>query len=367
MKKLGIMALMLGLAAALIAQRVVSTDHGKRTTFALGQRIYTLTVDHYTGGKVLTYEACPGVYASAEPPMVTAGDDVSGCVGSKVMLTAAGTYDPLGLPLTYSWTFQTMPTGSGAKISGRNSKDCYIIPDLPGNYTLSLLVRAADGREAADSVTVSADYCDYVPHAVIEGESTVKALLPVTVTLDGSSSYTAEGEITGYAWSLDKRPAGSTSSIANSSAASIELPLDMPGQYLVSLVVRNQATTSAPAVHTLSVSDGEPPQLTLLPARKTISALFVKKDELSMRIELKYLTDLHKEPVEYLVFRKEGGAEAFEPTAREIAAGAFAKDTATGIQSYSFTEDLKPGTKWVYLVAGVAADGVVLVAQEMVL
>ena len=366
MKKLGIMALMLGLAAALIAQRVVSTDHGKRTTFALGQRIYTLTVDHYTGGKVLTYEACPGVYASAEPPMVTAGDDVSGCVGSKVMLTAAGTYDPLGLALTYSWAFQAIPTGSGAKISGRNSKDCYIIPDLPGNYTLSLLVRAADGREAADSVTVSADYCDYTPHAVIEGESTIKALLPVTVTLDGSNSYTAEGEILGYTWTLEKRPSGSAADIANSSGPSVDLPLDMPGQYLVSLVVRNQATTSAPAVHTISVSDGDPPVMSLLPIRKTVSALFVKKDVLALRIELKYLTDLHKEPVEYLVFRKEGGAKEFEP-GRAIAASAFTKDTATGALSYEINDDLKPGSRWIYLVAGVAADGVVLVAQEVVL
>ncbi|HNX96906.1 MAG TPA: PKD domain-containing protein, partial [Candidatus Aminicenantes bacterium] len=343
MKKLSIIALLLGLVGALVAQRVVSTDHSKCTTFTLGQRIYTLTVDQYTGGAALTFEATTTIYASAEPPVVTAGDDISSCVGSKVALTAAGTYDPMGLALTYSWTFQAVPTGSGSKISGRNSKDCTIVPDLPGDYTLSLLVKAADGREAADSVTVHAEYCDYTPHAVIEGEGTIKTLLPATVTLDGSSSYTADGEITGYSWSLEKRPAGSASSIANNAAASIELPLDVPGEYQVSLVVRNQAGLSAPAVHTLSVSDGDPPEMALQVARKTISALFVKKDTLHLAILLTYKSDLHKDPAEYLVFRRGVGEKSFGPAERTIAPGAFAKDSTTGVLSFAFDEDLQPG------------------------
>ncbi len=73
------------------------------------------------------------------PPSAYAGPDQSGLLGETFTLNGAGSYDPDGDPLTYSWSLYNQPAGSTATLSS-NQVSTSFTPDLPGVYSVVLTV-----------------------------------------------------------------------------------------------------------------------------------------------------------------------------------------------------------------------------------
>lgn len=70
--------------------------------------------------------------------------------------------------------------------------------------------------------------------------------LPQLVQLDGTGSYDADGGvITAYAWTLQSKPLGSTAALSDAAIANPTFTADLPGSYLVTLVVSVGATDSS--------------------------------------------------------------------------------------------------------------------------
>jgi len=90
------------------------------------------------------------------PPLANAGPDQAVTAGQLVTLNGAGSSDPNGDPLTYSWCLQGRPEGSNATLTGANTAQPTFTPDTAGSYIFCLIVSDGKAASAADSVVVEA-------------------------------------------------------------------------------------------------------------------------------------------------------------------------------------------------------------------
>jgi len=119
------------------------------------------------------------------------------------------------------------------------------VPDVPGNYAVSLTV--SDGRltSAASTLSVTAVARNQVPLANSGAPQTVVA--GSVVTLDGSGSADPNGDALSYVWTLSVRPSGSAASLSQPTTASPTFQADVVGTFVATLVVSDGKLTSAPA------------------------------------------------------------------------------------------------------------------------
>ncbi len=87
------------------------------------------------------------------PPVANAGVDQTVGVGATVQLSGAGSSDPDGDPLTWSWTIATKPGGSTATLSAAGSVNAHFVADKAGSYVVALVV--SDGKVSSTSDTVA--------------------------------------------------------------------------------------------------------------------------------------------------------------------------------------------------------------------
>lgn len=90
------------------------------------------------------------------PPVAVAGPAQSVVAGSTTQLDGSASSDSDGDTLTYSWTLADRPAGSVAALSGAQSARPTLATDLPGPYTLTLVVSDGKASSAPSSVTINA-------------------------------------------------------------------------------------------------------------------------------------------------------------------------------------------------------------------
>ena len=103
--------------------------------------------------------------APNQPPVVNAGPDVQGTIGTKVTLQGSANDPDNGpVPMTYVWT-QT--SGPAVTLTGANSLTPSYTPNASGTYVFSLM--AYDGKDysAPDTVTVTVSAAN-VPIRVVQ-------------------------------------------------------------------------------------------------------------------------------------------------------------------------------------------------------
>jgi len=154
-----------------------------------------------SGGITITVNPylAPTVVASASP--------LTGVMPLAVTFSSAGTTDPQGKSLTFSWDF-----GDGTTSTIANPGHTYT---TAGSYTVWLTV--ADGTTNAISgslnIVVSAAPTNLPPVAVASANP-ASGSAPLTVTFSSSGSFDPEGAALAFNWVFGD---GSTSSLANPS------------------------------------------------------------------------------------------------------------------------------------------------------
>jgi hypothetical protein len=88
----------------------------------------------------------------SSPPIADAGPNQIGIAPGNVTLNGTGSYDPLGLALTYTWVQTAGPT---VTLSGANTATATFGAQAGQSYTFKLTVKNTDGLSSSASTTVS--------------------------------------------------------------------------------------------------------------------------------------------------------------------------------------------------------------------
>jgi parallel beta-helix repeat protein len=89
-----------------------------------------------------------------QPPVAQGGDDQVVVVGDTVVLDGSGSYDANLDDLDYSWGFDSWPEGSKTELLEPTSVVTSFIPDVEGEYVISLIVNDGLADSEPDDVTI---------------------------------------------------------------------------------------------------------------------------------------------------------------------------------------------------------------------
>jgi hypothetical protein len=190
-------------------------------------------------------------------PVASAGPDQSVHAGALVTLDGSASVDPDGnYPLTYAWTIASVPSGSVAALSDPATVNPSFPADMPGDYTVELVVTDGLGTASAmDSVLISTTNAAPVADA---GPDQAIVAIGSTVHLNGAQSYDLDGDPISYSWTLASKPAGSAAALDNPSSATPSFTADAHGDYLATLTVSDPWAQSAPDNVTVSFANVKP-------------------------------------------------------------------------------------------------------------
>jgi len=196
-------------------------------------------------------------------PSAEAGDSQSLPLGARVTLdgSASAWCDEVSAEdVTYVWSFQSVPAGSEVgdeALSENRTADASqpnFVPDVPGEYTISLRVNDASNASEPDWTVVTISSDDVPPTASCGTD--LEGRVGLAATLDATASMDPEGAEIFYTWAVSSTPEcsglASTSLFDQGTTAASIIP-DCPGLFVVSLVVSDGLHWSEPDFCTIDV------------------------------------------------------------------------------------------------------------------
>jgi PKD repeat protein len=189
----------------------------------------------YTGAGAFTIETEPT--STNLVPLADAGADFSVPIGTIASLNGGASTDPdLNYPLTYAWTFNSVPSGSeGLILTNADTVSPTFTPEIPGDYVVELVVTDDLGAlSLPDTVTVNTYNTPPIADA---GVDQVFILTGSLVLLDGSGSYDDDGDDISYIWEILQQPEGSSAGLDDYTSITPTFVADVNGEYLIGLTV----------------------------------------------------------------------------------------------------------------------------------
>lgn len=177
------------------------------------------------------------------PPTADAGTIQSVRVGQSVSLDGALSNDPDGGAIaSYSWSFSVIPAGSSAFLTSADTVAPSFKPDLPGTYTVQLVV--SDGELSSTPATVDVVATSNAS-PVINTTAVTTGTVNQPYTYDVNASD-ADGDTLTY--TLTSAPTGMT---IDSSTGLIEWMPSTDGTFPVTVVVTDRF--GGQAIHSFSL------------------------------------------------------------------------------------------------------------------
>lgn len=203
-------------------------------------------------------------------PLAEAGEDISVSLGSAVTLDGGESTwcTSMAEEAIFNWSFVATPADSSVtdqnfsdnrSLQASNPK---FVPDVAGDYVISLIVDLGDYTSAEDYVIISVSAGGTAPVAncgnLEEGsQSEYIGKIGEVVTLDGSASTDSDGNIRKYEWSLTAPACStlSTSSLYNADTAYPSFVPDCNGIFVAGLVVNDGGQDSDPVLCSVDVAN----------------------------------------------------------------------------------------------------------------
>ena len=166
-----------------------------------GTYVAQLTVNNGYFGSSATVQ----ITSDNVAPTANAGVSQIVTAGAVVQLNGSQSTDPSGDPLTFQWSFTSIPAGSQAVLSNATAVNPTFVADINGTYVVQLLVYA-DGLTSAPVQTIVSTGA--IPPTANAGQNQ-HALVGATVTLNGNGSIDYSNLPLTYAWTFLSIPQGS--------------------------------------------------------------------------------------------------------------------------------------------------------------
>jgi len=160
-------------------------------TNQLGAHPITLHVLDAHGKDVQTYDLVVFT-ASNQLPVAEANGPYTGLISQAISFSSAGTHDPDGGALKYSWNF-----GDGGTSSDPNPTHTY---SAAGDYVVVLAVNDGQGGTAIDTARALIKRPNADPVALIRDGPLFQRRAGQTLTLDASESSDPDGDPLSYEW-----------------------------------------------------------------------------------------------------------------------------------------------------------------------
>jgi hypothetical protein len=187
--------------------------------------------------------------APNDAPVAKTGTIQNVSVDTVVILDGSASSDPNKDLITYKWEITSKPAGSSAILDSDASAKPSFKADLPGSYSVKLVVNDGKLLSAAATATVVASLNNSAPVAKAGSAQSVAVL--TEVMLDGTGSLDADGNLITYKWAIVSKPAGSEAVLKFPTTPIPKFTADKVGIYVVGLVVNDGRFDSEPSVVTV--------------------------------------------------------------------------------------------------------------------
>jgi hypothetical protein len=185
-------------------------------------------------------------------PVANAGPAQNATVGHSVALDGTLSNDADNDLLTYKWSISSKPAGSVSTLSSNSAVNPTITPDLPGSYVFDLIANDGYVDSAISSVTLTVSKVNSIP--VANAGITQNVVTGTVVTLDGSKSSDADGDLITYSWSFTSKPVGSNSALSDFAVVNPTFTTDVAGAYILNLVVNDGKVNSVSVPVTINAT-----------------------------------------------------------------------------------------------------------------
>jgi hypothetical protein len=170
--------------------------------------------------------------------------------GQLVQLDGSGSSDPNGDLLTFQWALTTRPAGSQATLTNATQVNPTFVADIFDTYVAQLIVNDGTLTSLPATVTITPNLLPPLANAGPDQSLVVSQL----VQLDGSGSSDPNGDPLTFQWSFVTRPPRSNTTLANATTAQPTFRSDLPGTYVVQLIVNDGIAGSAPDTVTITAN-----------------------------------------------------------------------------------------------------------------
>ena len=225
-----------GSAAAL------SSSSSAQPTFTADQAgvyVASLVVNDGKVDSALTTVSVTATLVNAAP-VANAGPNQNVVLASVVTLNGAGSTDANYDALTYKWALVSKPANSTAALSSTSGATPTFTADLVGVYVATLIVNDGKVDSVMSAVTINAALANVAPVANAgPAQSVTRTSGSVVVTLNGTGSTVANGDVLTYRWVLTTQPTGSTAALSSATVAQPTFTATVAGVYVATLIVND--------------------------------------------------------------------------------------------------------------------------------
>ncbi len=198
--------------------------------------VYTLVLTVGDGLDSHTAQAKVEVVpAPDQQPVAEAGNSVTVDTGETAFLNGVNSFDPEGDPLTYHWSFSSLPASSllddADIVQSPSSPEASFTPDRDGRYDVALTVNDGNLDSEQDTVIITA-----ISRPLADAGPDRTVGLGTEVILNGGDSRAPQGDALRYSWTFDS-PASSQAELSASQGQLTSFTPDVPGSYRIGLIV----------------------------------------------------------------------------------------------------------------------------------
>ena len=171
---------------------------------------------------------------------------------SSFELDGSRSYDPEGQTLTYEWTFLEKPEKSKGVIEKSKEAKASFVADAPGIFIAQLVViDTKQNKSRPARIKIQVYGLDENGDPIANAGTDQIVATKKEVKVDGSNSSDPDGDPLTYEWQLKSKPTGSTAQLSDSKGKSATFKTDLPGKYIVQLIVDDGLEKSSPDTVTI--------------------------------------------------------------------------------------------------------------------